>query len=89
MNDQTRCGAIVEEVALELDKACEAYPPMASHHEGYAIILEELDELWDEVKMKAKLRSVERMREEAIQVAAMAMRFILDTLPSEESGRED
>jgi len=46
-----------------------------SPHEGYAVLLEELDELWDEVKKKHP--SKERMLEEATQVGAMAIKFIM------------
>jgi NTP pyrophosphatase (non-canonical NTP hydrolase) len=49
-----------------------------SAHEGYAVILEELDELWDEVKKNGQTRDMQKMRDEAIQVAAMAMRFVID-----------
>jgi len=49
---------------------------MKSNHEGYAVILEELDELWDEIKKQHP--NNELIRKEAIQVAAMAVRFILD-----------
>ena len=51
-----------------------------SAHEGYAVILEELDELWDEVKLKASLRDPDRMQKEAVQVGAMALRFLVDVL---------
>lgn len=50
--------------------------PIAGRHEGYAVILEELDELWEECKQKRPDPS--RMRAEAIQVAAMALRFAVD-----------
>ncbi len=46
-----------------------------SYHEGYAIIKEELDELWDEIKGDQWNL---KLRDEAIQVAAMAIRFIID-----------
>ena len=46
-----------------------------SVHEGYAVLLEELDELWAEVKKRYP--SKDRMREEAIQVGAMAIKFIM------------
>ena len=62
--------------------------PMRSAHEGYAVILEELDELWDEVKKNPSKhpRLKEAMRSEAIQVAAMAVRFIIDvTIEGEDS----
>ena len=51
---------------------------MSSFHEGYAVILEELEELWDEVKLKPHMRSKEKLRVEAMQIAAMAIRFMVD-----------
>jgi len=65
---------IADEVIDELRSATEKFGPFNNTHEGYAVILEELDELWDEVKKN----SPERACEEAIQVAAMAMRFVYD-----------
>ena len=49
---------------------------MASAHEGYAILLEEVDELWDEIKKKT--HDYDKMEQEALQVMAMAARFIND-----------
>ena len=46
----------------------------ASNHEAYGVILEELDELWDEIKKKNPDK--EKMRTEATQTAAMLLRFI-------------
>lgn len=51
-----------------------------SAHEGYAVILEELDELWDEVKKKNSLRDKNLMKKEAVQVASSSIRFIYDLL---------
>lgn len=67
---------VVWEIADELSRAQLKHRPMHSPHEGYAVILEELDELWDEIK--AQCPSRERMRAEALQVAAMAARFVVD-----------
>jgi len=64
------------QVMKELLRATEMHGRMRSTHEGYAVILEEVDELWDEVKKKKP--STQRLEDEAIQVAAMAMRFVLD-----------
>lgn len=61
-------------VETELRAAMEKFGPMASAHEGYAVIQEELDELWDEVKAGNRPNA----RAEAIQVAAMAVRFLID-----------
>jgi len=68
--------AIVDEYA----KARMVFTPMASSHEGYAVILEELDELWDEVKGNKRDRAAykEAMKKEAIQVAAMALAFLVE-----------
>lgn len=70
---------VVAEVMSELLGATEKYRTMQSAHEGYAVILEELDEAWDEIKKK-RPDSV-ALRKEMIQVAAMAMRFIIDVTP--------
>ena len=71
--------SILSQVEVELYKAVISYKPFNSAHEGYAVILEELDELWDEVKKKPSKVDIEKMRKEAIQVAAMAIRFINDS----------
>lgn len=42
-------------------------------HEGYAVLKEEVDELWEAIK---KNRPTEEVRAEAVQVAAMAIRII-------------
>ena len=62
----------------EAESANKKYPPFNSAHEGYAVLLEEIDELWDEVKKNPKSRDMDKMREEAVQVAAMALRFLTD-----------
>lgn len=70
---------ILSEVATELQRARVQHPtPWNSAYEGYAIILEELDELWDEVRRRHHECNFFKMREEAIQIAAMAVRFIED-----------
>ena len=48
-------------------------PAFRSYHEGYAIIREELDELWEEIKGQ---RSYDGLYTEATQVAAMAVSFM-------------
>lgn len=71
------------EVKAELDAATSKFGPFNSAHEGFAVLKEEVDELWDEVKAKQGARDVAKMRKEAIQVAAMAMRFVLDVCDAE------
>ena len=62
----------------ELLFATGKFPEFASPHEGYAIIREEVDELWDEIKGDKRDGARRRMRKEALQVAAMGARFLLD-----------
>lgn len=68
-------------VAMELDDACRLHKPLNSAHEGYAVLKEEVDELWDEVKKKQSQRDVGKLTREASQVAAMALRFMMDVCP--------
>jgi len=67
-------GKIIAEVHIELIEATQKFGSFHNAHEGFAVIKEELDELWDEVKAN----DIEKAKEEAIQVAAMAIRFIFD-----------
>lgn len=66
----------VNEASAELSRAIGTHGSMRGMHEGYAVILEELDELWDEIKKRNPDKK--RARAEAIQVAAMALRFVAD-----------
>jgi hypothetical protein len=70
--------AAIKEVVNEYCRAVKKFGPFNSAHEGYGVILEELDELWDEIKMKDGARSNESMKEEAAQVSAMGLRFLVD-----------
>lgn len=68
---------VANEVLDELYRAMDKFAPFNSAHEGYAVILEEMDELWDAIKNN-KLGTEIEQRAEAIQVAAMAFRFVMD-----------
>lgn len=68
----------VEAIMAEYLEASRRYSAFHSAHEGFAVLLEELDELKAEVWKKDADRDMRRMRKEAIQVGAMALRFILD-----------
>ena len=69
---------LLKAIGTELSRATMMHHAMHGPHEGYAVILEEVDELWDLVRKYPKRASVGDMREEAIQIAAMAARFVLD-----------
>jgi NTP pyrophosphatase (non-canonical NTP hydrolase) len=47
-----------------------------SSHEGYAVLLEELDEVWEEIKKSKNYTLSNEAKQELIQVAAVAMRMI-------------
>jgi hypothetical protein len=67
-------------VADEHSKAINKFSKFNSSHEGYAVIKEELDELWDIIKCKNYYPECAQddMKKECIQIAAMALRFIKD-----------
>lgn len=58
----------------ELVVATHKFGPFANGYEGWAIICEEVDELWDAVKAN----DIAQARREAVQVAAMGVRFLID-----------
>lgn len=68
------------QVHNELARAREQHAPMHSAHEAYAVILEELEEFWTEVKAGTPSTPITagRMRAELIQIAAMAIRAVED-----------
>jgi hypothetical protein len=63
-------------VACELAKAQETFAPFNSAHEAYAVILEEVEELWEEVRHKHKRQAM--MCAELVQIAAMCQRAAED-----------
>ena len=66
---------ILDDVMREYREASDKFHTFGGPHEGYAIILEELDELWDNIK---KNRPFPEHYDEAKQVAAMALRYMHD-----------
>lgn len=68
--------ALAIEVVRELERAEAKHPGMNSPHEGWSVIFEELEDLREHVRADTG-RSVDA-RKEAIQVAAMGMRYALN-----------
>lgn len=68
-------ATVIQAVDAEYRRAVSLHGSFNSAHEGYAIIKEEVDELWDGVK---KNDDKKLLKEEAIQIAAMAIRFCID-----------
>ena len=64
-------------IAAECERAQAMFCPFNSSHEAYGVIREELDEFWDAVKANDGPGA----RAEAVQVAAMALRFLVEQPP--------
>ncbi len=71
--------SVAAELERELARALGKHGRLRSAHEGYAVIKEELDEMWEEVRRD----DLEGALREAAQVGAMAMRFIWDLTPAD------
>lgn len=66
--------SVISEIDIELKRAKGKFPlDFHSTHEGYGVLKEEVDELWDVIKSDGPKN---RLRSESIQVAAMAIRII-------------
>jgi hypothetical protein len=65
---------IRKDIEDEIKKAEFKFPEYTSYHEGFAIINEEVDELWDNVK--SKNASIKEHYDEAKQIACTAIRYM-------------
>ena len=68
------------DAGAELERAMAKWPGMNSAHEAYAVILEELDEFWQEVRRKQTDYDPRAMYGELLQIAAMAARTAVDVV---------
>jgi len=74
----TQVVGFEERVRRELKRAREIHPRIGSGHEGWAVLMEELEEFWEEVRKKPAARDLGKMVEELVQVGAMAQRVAED-----------
>lgn len=74
MDARTFLTYVADELALSQSE----HGPLHSAHEGFAVILEEVDELKAEVWKKSAQRDNSTMRRELIQIAAMCARMAAD-----------
>jgi hypothetical protein len=65
-------------VARELARARARHGNITGAHDGYAKILEEVDELWDEVRRREEFRMPGAMFGELVQIAALCQRMAGD-----------
>lgn len=80
---EIRIARIVAEVAAEVVRANKMFDPMNSPHEALGVIEEEWEEYKGEVwkyNPRKNRDTRPRQREELIQLAAMAVRAVLDTI---------
>ena len=65
-----------QDMVEEWFRAEALYPSFHSMHEAYAVLLEELDEFWEQVRQKPGDRDPDVIYKELIQIAAMALRTV-------------
>jgi len=76
MTIERRIRAIADNAIAEVERARELFPEFNTYHEGYAVLKEEVDELWQAIKTKPQ--NPYKIGTEALHVAAMAIRMTLD-----------
>lgn len=67
-------------VEKELGKAREKHGKQINVHEGYAILLEEVDEFWEHVRAKPEKRNYEELLDELVQIASCAQKTAEDVV---------
>jgi len=78
MNKLQNVAAVV---SSEVVRAKTMFPNnFVNQHEAYAVILEEVDELWDEIKKNQRNYDLDAQRKEATQAAAMLFRLLVELL---------
>lgn len=74
---------LLSDIEAEAMQAMTRWPTFNSAHEGFAVLREEVDEPWDHVKTNQKKRDLPAIYKEAVQIAAMALRFAHDVCNEE------
>lgn len=67
---------LLAEIAAEVERSKVHGVQFRSLHEAYAVMLEELQEVWEITMQKRKDRNPVALQKELIQVAAMAVKAI-------------
>jgi hypothetical protein len=65
-----------KQIENEFLRANDLYPDLHSNHEAYAVIKEEVDELWDAIKKSKDIKGNNQIRHELIQIGAMVVRYL-------------
>lgn len=78
---QQKLSLAITEIEAEVERAKLLFPThFHNQHEAYAVILEEIDELWEEIKKNHKNYDLKAQRKEATQAAAMLARLMVELL---------
>ena len=72
----TKADYVLANVGEEIIRARKKFKPFVNAHEAYAVLKEEVDEFWDEVKRKKQDPAA--MKHELIQIAAMAICGVIE-----------
>lgn len=81
MNEQEKFEQAIRLITHEYLLATKRHGKFNSTHEGFAVLKEEVDELWDLVRKGHRYNAMQQehcFTSEAKQIAAMAIRFIVD-----------
>lgn len=77
----SKLDSILDFIKHEFNTATKKFGTFNNAHEGYAVLLEEVDELWEAIKLKqSNPKRLNLIQKEAIQVSAMAIRIIYDCI---------
>jgi len=71
-------GKSIKAIITEYNHTIIKQPPFSSTYEGWAMIRQQVDELWEQVKKDETENVKAIMCKEAAQIGAMAMRFMID-----------
>lgn len=81
VNVEDKLDDVLSKIRKEFIRAKTLFPAkFVNQHEAYAVILEEIDELWDEIKKNQKNYDFDAQRKEATQAAAMIVRMLVELL---------
>lgn len=80
MKKKVKRNRFSKAVQDELARAYDLHGPINSLHEGYAVILEEMDEAWEEIRKKTNNRDMNHLLMEFIQIGAMAQKVAEDVI---------